>query len=580
MNGTFSLKKILLICLFGFFSLALFAEDYFVCIGSFRNKKNAFAFSDSLEKKEMHTCVAEFELESKPLFRVLFKEPFKTVKEASKFAKSLSKNPAVIEFKISGIWILGVKELVRAERDSVTYDATIDININVEVEKKSRASSMQFVPLKKEEPEPPDAEPEIAAPEEPEFSEEPETELPLIEEQDVFDAVPAEEAEPEAAIEEREPEADSEAETAAETDVSEAEISAPETEMPAPEPPAQDEPGEEVLSREVIPPVKTEPAIEPEEPELESEEELPVIEDAEVPESEPPSEPDPLDELPDDIPELEDIPEEADEEESEPEEPDAELETSPIPEPHEPVVEPEVPEPAVAAEQPAIEPEEQPREPEVPEVQEPPEPEEIEVLKSMPLGLDVLDADPDPDAVIRYKGIALCAGGTASMPGDGSKILKYAAGGELGLELTLPEFDIIPDSIDWGFSARFEYSFEFPSDNAEFESADAMYAFFGLWSRIPFTALGTWFAMQPEIAYGLAGEKTVSKNSGSKNDEIDFCHTVRASVGFRWIPRALPRLEIEASPFYSFVLHSDNQTLNQIGVRVGFVFHFGRVYLY
>lgn len=502
MNGSVTLKKILLLILFGIFPLLIFAEDYFVCVGSYRYKKNAFACSDFLAKKEIVTCVAEFELDSKLLFRVLIKEPFKTVSQASKYVKKLSKNSAVKELKISGIWILGIKELVLAERDPVNYDATIDININVQIEQKSKATLMQYVPLKKEEP-------------------------PVIEK----------------------PEESAPYKPTAETVAPSQEDTAPIIEEPS----LQEEP------------VASEPAA------------IKELEPASaLPESEP------LEELPDDIPVLEE----------EPEEPALEEAPAAIIEEPAPDTEPEVPVQPAEIEPPVSN---MPPEPPAPvatptPVEKAPAPsmeehtpavsQEIQTFKNVPLGTDVLEADSDYDAVIRYKGMALYTGGAVALPGDGSKVLKYAAGGVLGLEYTFPEFYLIPDSVDWGFSTRVEYSLEFPSDNAEFESASAAYAVFGLWSRIPFTALGTWFAMQPEIAYGLAGEKAVPENSGSKNDGIDFCHTMRVSVGFRWIPRAFPLLEVEASPFYSFVLHSDNQTLNQIGARVGFVFHFGRVYLY
>ncbi|MBP5251087.1 MAG: hypothetical protein J6Z17_01580 [Treponema sp.] len=565
MNGSVTLKKILLLILFGIFPLLIFAEDYFVCVGSYRYKKNAFACSDFLAKKEIVTCVAEFELDSKLLFRVLIKEPFKTVSQASKYVKKLSKNSTVKELKISGIWILGIKELVLAERDPVNYDATIDININVQIEQKSKATLMQYVPLKKEEP------PVIEKPEE---------------------SVP-------------------ESETETEAPESGQEQNAPDVALAVEEPSITEESAPYKPTAETVAPSQENTAPIIEEPSLQEE---PVAsEPAAIKELEPASalpEPEPLEELPDDIPVLEE----------ESEEPALEEEPAAIIEEPAPDTEPEVPVQPAEIEPPVIEPEPPIEPPEpvqsvkvpAPEVREPPvsnmppEPpapvatptpvekaptpsmeehtpavsQEIQTFKNVPLGTDVLEADIDYDAVIRYKGMALYTGGVVALPGDGSKVLKYAAGGVLGLEYTFPEFYLIPDSVDWGFSTRVEYSLEFPSDNAEFESASAAYAVFGLWSRIPFTALGTWFAMQPEIAYGLAGEKAAPENSGSKNDGIDFCHTMRVSVGFRWIPRAFPLLEVEASPFYSFVLHSDNQTLNQIGARVGFVFHFGRVYLY
>ena len=533
MNGSVTLKKILLLILFGIFPLLIFAEDYFVCVGSYRYKKNAFACSDFLAKKEIVTCVAEFELDSKLLFRVLIKEPFKTVSQASKYVKKLSKNSAVKELKISGIWILGIKELVLAERDPVNYDATIDININVQIEQKSKATLMQYVPLKKEEP------PVIEKPEESVPESETETEAPESgQEQNA----------PDVALEVEEPSITEESAPDATEQDAEPEIPAPAADVEqdaAPEESAPYKPTAETVapSQEDTAPIIEEPSLQ-EEPVASEPAAIKELEPAAIIEEPAPD--------------------------TEPEVPVQPAEIEPAvsnmpPEPPAPVATPtpveKAPAPSMEEHTPAVS-------------------QEIQTFKNVPLGTDVLEADIDYDAVIRYKGMALYTGGTVALPGDGSKVLKYAAGGVLGLEYTFPEFYLIPDSVDWGFSTRVEYSLEFPSDNAEFESASAAYAVFGLWSRIPFTALGTWFAMQPEIAYGLAGEKAAPENSGSKNDGIDFCHTMRVSVGFRWIPRAFPLLEVEASPFYSFVLHSDNQTLNQIGARVGFVFHFGRVYLY
>ncbi|MCH5293257.1 MAG: SPOR domain-containing protein [Treponema sp.] len=70
------------------FSLAamppLFAKDWFVCLGSFRERANAEQFKESLAAQSVPTFVSKAENAGQTLYRVLLSEPFSNAKDALK----------------------------------------------------------------------------------------------------------------------------------------------------------------------------------------------------------------------------------------------------------------------------------------------------------------------------------------------------------------------------------------------------------------------------------------------------------------------------------------------------------------
>lgn len=88
-----------------------FADDWFVCVGSYSSVDNASELVYSLQKKGINTFVYEFAKDNgSKLYRVLIDEPFDSRDKARIRRDNLENNEVIKSLRISGLWICQAAE--------------------------------------------------------------------------------------------------------------------------------------------------------------------------------------------------------------------------------------------------------------------------------------------------------------------------------------------------------------------------------------------------------------------------------------------------------------------------------------
>ena len=181
----------------------------------------------------------------------------------------------------------------------------------------------------------------------------------------------------------------------------------------------------------------------------------------------------------------------------------------------------------------------------------------------------VLFSDDAP----RYTELAVGVFGTNQYGlGGWGDFAPVMAGGGVSVEYILPAF--LPKNLDLGFSIHADYAHIFPNKNSTLKRDDDFGASFAVWMRLPFLLFGQNFAFQPEFGYGVIFHNAEGQN-GSKVDGWYTDSVVSVAPAIRWIPQKLDALEIEAAPLYTFAAEKEGHSLNQMGFRLGAVWHFG-----
>lgn len=91
-----------------FFSVLLnfsFAEEIFVCVGSFKNPKNAENLVKNLENLGTDSFIFETQVNNQTLFRVLLSEPFDSKEKARNFRNSVENSNFSKKLNLTGLWI-------------------------------------------------------------------------------------------------------------------------------------------------------------------------------------------------------------------------------------------------------------------------------------------------------------------------------------------------------------------------------------------------------------------------------------------------------------------------------------------
>lgn len=143
-------------------------------------------------------------------------------------------------------------------------------------------------------------------------------------------------------------------------------------------------------------------------------------------------------------------------------------------------------------------------------------------------------------------------------------------GGGVDIEYALPLN--LKNNLDFGLAAHIDYTHIFPNKDSTLKRDDDIGAVFSAWLRIPFLMFNQRFAFQPEIGYGLIFHNAEGQNGSTAHgwymDQVTYL-----APSVRWIPPKLDTLEIEVAPFYTFAPEQYNHTLNQLGFRVGLIWH-------
>lgn len=161
---------------------------------------------------------------------------------------------------------------------------------------------------------------------------------------------------------------------------------------------------------------------------------------------------------------------------------------------------------------------------------------------------------------------------------------QYAVGGwrdyasaSLGFgidaEYTLPR--ILPLNLDWGATVHLDYGHTFPKKDFTLSKRDDIKLTFGGFLRIPFTAWGQRFAFQPEFCWGIDANRAKGQN-GSTADGWFTDQVIVFAPALRWIPshEKFEKLELELSPVWTTSPERHGNVVNELGFRLGAVYHF------
>lgn len=174
--------------------------------------------------------------------------------------------------------------------------------------------------------------------------------------------------------------------------------------------------------------------------------------------------------------------------------------------------------------------------------------------------------------VPRYQGLAAGGGLFSQFPlVDYSEFALLNLGGSIAGEYTLP-FEFV-NNIDLGLAVRAEFAHVFPKAGTVLKSDEEIRAFGAFWGRFPFTLGNQFFAFQPEIGGGISTFFTKYEASSVEKNGTYLSPFISAALSFRWIPKTLQKLEVEAAPLFTIVPEQNKSTM-MLGLRLGAIWHF------
>lgn len=99
-------KKIIVSILFCLFLIfPFFAENWYVCVSSFRVLDNAIKFQNELNEKNIQNIIVEYDLENNTLYRVFIDKPFDSRDKARNYINTVQKLPEAKYFNFTGLWV-------------------------------------------------------------------------------------------------------------------------------------------------------------------------------------------------------------------------------------------------------------------------------------------------------------------------------------------------------------------------------------------------------------------------------------------------------------------------------------------
>jgi len=97
--------KFAFITLFLILCSSVFAEDWFVCLASFKQKNNAEALVKNLANNNVGSFIAEQTVKGQLYYRVLYKTDYPDAVTARRHRDELKNNETLKKYKLSGFWI-------------------------------------------------------------------------------------------------------------------------------------------------------------------------------------------------------------------------------------------------------------------------------------------------------------------------------------------------------------------------------------------------------------------------------------------------------------------------------------------
>lgn len=137
-----SIKKFFVIVGLLMIGTFAFADDWFVCVGSYSSTDNAAELVQSLQNKGVSTFIYEITKDNgSKLYRVLVNEPFKSRDAARDSRDALETSTAIKALRLSGLWICQAQAPVADVIESVkTPEPVAPAPAPVEAEEPAAAS--------------------------------------------------------------------------------------------------------------------------------------------------------------------------------------------------------------------------------------------------------------------------------------------------------------------------------------------------------------------------------------------------------------------------------------------------------
>lgn len=162
------MKKFTLIFIISLIFASVFADDYYVCLGSFKEEKYYSAFTEKLKNAGFDTIVVEADSKIGKTNRVLLDEKYPSMDAAHERILALKKDPRTRKLGISGIWPLKLekKAVPAVTQKSQNIKKIQPASPVVQVQKKNGESVKTQAPLPVIEPEIPviEQEPPVIVP--------------------------------------------------------------------------------------------------------------------------------------------------------------------------------------------------------------------------------------------------------------------------------------------------------------------------------------------------------------------------------------------------------------------------------
>jgi hypothetical protein len=114
--------------------MPLFCDSWYVCLGSFKDKKNAQNFVENLKRENIHSRIYLHQSENGKFYRVLSEEKFDFIHEARRLRDEINSHAFIQKLNISGLWACGASDEDLQDNDTIilTSNDANDIPINTE----------------------------------------------------------------------------------------------------------------------------------------------------------------------------------------------------------------------------------------------------------------------------------------------------------------------------------------------------------------------------------------------------------------------------------------------------------------
>lgn len=99
------IKKNVFVVFFIFVGSFLFAENWFVCLSSFKSQENAENFYTLLSNNDLNSWIYFSRTEKGDFYRVLYSEPCDDIEKAHDLCNKINSSEAAKKLELKGLWV-------------------------------------------------------------------------------------------------------------------------------------------------------------------------------------------------------------------------------------------------------------------------------------------------------------------------------------------------------------------------------------------------------------------------------------------------------------------------------------------